>query len=303
MGDQNLEDSYVPIGFKFAPSDDELISFFLKNKIANPLEYNLPKIPETNIYAHLPQELLDGNKDKDAYFFTLRNKRHVKGSYVNRSVKEGSGHWRISGSNEINGVDGSVIGHKNNLKFYTGKNRKECKGTDWLMNEFVMAEKVGCNSSSSMKPDDWAICHVYLKKELTKKIEKERKRGRGHEGIKTGDHEIVRMSLDVPRPVHHQEHEDQLTSYNPQFGANNLPYSEMSSNKFCLELTTCRIVKCPPMPYHIYHMENHYQFGDFSRMNHQHYYQQQPCQNSLSSIRNNQQKHFDWRSATAASTV
>ncbi|MCL7043899.1 hypothetical protein MKW94_007383 [Papaver nudicaule] len=239
MGDQNLEDSYVPSGFKFAPSDDELISFFLKNKTEYPGEFNLPKIPETNIYEHLPQELLEGNKDKEAYFITQRNRRHAKGSYVDRSVKEGSGHWRMTGSgkgNEIKGVDGSVIGYKNSLKFYTGKNRKEGKGTDWLMNEFVMAEKLGC--SSSMKLDDWVISQVYLKKNAKrteskaeidcggystcKKMENERKRSRGQQGIEIGDpDQNVRMSELSSNAIlniqHHQEnHYQQYYSQQPQ---------------------------------------------------------------------------------------
>ncbi|MCL7052252.1 hypothetical protein MKW94_017911 [Papaver nudicaule] len=272
MGDQNLEDSYVPIGFKFAPSDDELISFFLKNKIENPGEFNLPAIPVTNIYEHLPQDLLEGNKDKDAYFFTPRNKRHAKGPHVNRSVKEGYGHWRITGSGkakEIRGVDGSAIGYKNSLKFYTGKNKTDGKGTDWLMNEYVMTEKVGCSSGSSMNLDDWVISQVYLKKNAKrteskaeidcggnstcKKMENERKRSRGQEGIEIGDHENVRMSADMPRPVHHQQYED----YNPQLGANNLPYSEMSSNAI-LNIQN--------------HQENHYQLGGYSGMIHQQQY-------------------------------
>ncbi|MCL7039690.1 hypothetical protein MKW94_026195 [Papaver nudicaule] len=241
MGDQNLEDSYVPIGFKFSPTDDELISFFLKNKTEYPGEFNLPEIPETKIYEHLPQELL-GTRNKGAYFFTQRNRRHAKGSYVDRSVKEGYGHWRMTGSgkgNEIKGVDGSVIGYKNSLTFYTGKNRKEGKGTDWLMNEYVMKEKVGCNSS--MKLDDWVICRVHLRNSCNnrQKIGSERKR--------------IRMSAEVPGPVQHQQYED-------QFGANNLQYSEMSSNAI-LNIQ--------------HHQENHYQLGGYSEMIHQQYYSQQ----------------------------
>ncbi|MCL7045301.1 hypothetical protein MKW94_026980 [Papaver nudicaule] len=224
----------IPIGFTFAPSDDELF-FYLKNKIENSDDGNNSlNIPEKNIYDFLPQELLDGNKDKDAYFFTPRNKISKNGSSINRSVKEGYGHWRIT----------HVTGYKNCLKFYIGKNRRDSKATDWLMKEYVMScdkGKVGSSSrSSNMRLDDYAICRIHLHKntkctEPTAETDcgcnnSKENVSKGKQVSKIGDHENVRMSADVPRLVHHQEYEDQFTSYNPQFGANKLAHSVMSSS-------------------------------------------------------------------------
>ncbi|KAI3848464.1 hypothetical protein MKX03_031731 [Papaver bracteatum] len=135
---------FIAPGFKFLPSDDELVFIYLKSKTQDPEGFQPPFIPEMNVYDYLPHELLDENEDKDAYFFTPRNKRYENGSRAARSVK------------------GAAV--KNNLRFF--QDRSKTNGTDWQMKEFVVCsdekEKAGC--SSSMKLDDWVLTHIYLKK-------------------------------------------------------------------------------------------------------------------------------------------
>ncbi|KAI3857592.1 hypothetical protein MKW98_028856 [Papaver atlanticum] len=181
MGDKNLEDLkgkgvmvydddheiqyYIAPGFKFLPSDDELVFIYLKRKIQDPEGFQPPFIPEMKIYDYLPQELLDENEDKDAYFFTPRSKRHENGSRAARTVKGGPGYWRAGPpKKEIKGIDDITAAYKNSLRFFQSKSKTD--GTDWQMKEFVMCsdekEKAGC-SSSYMKLDDWVLTHIYLK--------------------------------------------------------------------------------------------------------------------------------------------
>ncbi|KAI3872460.1 hypothetical protein MKX03_023200, partial [Papaver bracteatum] len=49
---------YIAPGFKFLPSDDELVFIYLKQKIQDPEGFQPPFIPVMNIYDYLPQELL-----------------------------------------------------------------------------------------------------------------------------------------------------------------------------------------------------------------------------------------------------
>lgn len=48
----------LPPGFKLQPSDDELVSYYIKNKIRDPTRFRPSFIPDTNIYDYLPRELL-----------------------------------------------------------------------------------------------------------------------------------------------------------------------------------------------------------------------------------------------------
>ncbi|KAI3949913.1 hypothetical protein MKW92_027218 [Papaver armeniacum] len=146
---------YIAPGFKFLPSDDEVVFIYLTRKIQDPEGFQ-PPYP-SNEYE---------NEDKDAYFFTPRNKRYENGSRAARTVKGGPGYWRAGPpKQEIKGVDGRTAAVKNSLRFFQGKSKTD--GTDWQMKEFVMCsdekEKAGC-SSSNMKLDDWVLSHIYLKK-------------------------------------------------------------------------------------------------------------------------------------------
>ncbi|KAI3949357.1 hypothetical protein MKW98_023294 [Papaver atlanticum] len=287
--------SNLPPGFKLQPSDDELVSFYIKNKIKDPTRFRPSFIPDTNIYDYLPQELLEGNKDMDAYFFSARNKKYQNGTRADRSVKKGYGHWRMgSKSKEITGVNRRTIGYKNSLRFYVGKNKKDGIATNWQMKEYVMCgdgkEKVGCSSSSNnMRLDDWVICRVHWhddgkRTESTaevdsdgnagnsinstcnkkRRIEKERKGGNGQAGIKIEGRENVATSSNVPGAVPHPQYGNQFNYYNPQFVGNNFANSVMPSNSM-LSIQ--------------HHPQNNYQyqFGGYSGMFHQQH-QQQPDQ-------------------------
>ena len=49
-----------PVGYKFCPTDEELITYYLKKKVFN--EPDMPKtnIQEVNLYSYTPQELYEG---------------------------------------------------------------------------------------------------------------------------------------------------------------------------------------------------------------------------------------------------
>ncbi|KAI3934531.1 hypothetical protein MKW92_018824 [Papaver armeniacum] len=158
---------FIAPGFKFLPSDDELVFIYLMRKIQDPEGFQPPFIPVMNVYDYLPQELLDDNEDKDSYFFTPRNKRYENGTRAARTVKGGPGYWRAGPpKQEIKGVDGRTAAVKNSLRFFQGRSKTD--GTDWQMKEFLMCsdekEKAGCSSSSNMKLGDWVLTHIYLKK-------------------------------------------------------------------------------------------------------------------------------------------
>ncbi|MCL7040907.1 hypothetical protein MKW94_009675 [Papaver nudicaule] len=164
----------VPIGFKFKPTDKELVSLYLKEKIEHPDQFRVPCMPDTNIYDFHPENLLnthgftEGNKD--AYFFSSREKKHGHGTRANRIVKDDSGFWCISQAKKpVLADDGSTIGHKSGLVFYNGKKKTKGTKTKWLMQEFEISEHEPKIQCSRMKSYDRVICHIYehIKKKST----------------------------------------------------------------------------------------------------------------------------------------
>ncbi|KAI3995659.1 hypothetical protein MKX01_031432 [Papaver californicum] len=152
VADQDQYLRELPPGFVFAPSDQDLLSIYLKIKIEDPSRsFDFPYIPEANIYEYHPQQLLEGIKEQSAFFFTQRTKRYANGKRPTRTV-EGHGYWRMSGTTNSITEGGRKVGEKSSLVFNIGlQSVKPRVATNWLMKEYHMPDK------------EWALCEIYLK--------------------------------------------------------------------------------------------------------------------------------------------
>ncbi|KAF5773541.1 putative transcription factor NAM family [Helianthus annuus] len=166
MGEHFL---HLPPGFRFHPSDEELIVHYLRNKVK---QRSLPAsvIGEINLYNFdpwdLPNKALFG-KD-EWFFFTPRDKKYPNGSRPNRSA--GSGFWKATEKDKpILGSSGSTkIGLKKALAFFTGSPTSS-KKTNWIMIEYRLPES-STQSSISMRLDDWVLCRIRQKGNNSKNI-------------------------------------------------------------------------------------------------------------------------------------
>ncbi|XP_023638603.1 NAC domain-containing protein 60 isoform X1 [Capsella rubella] len=124
-------------GFKFSPTDIELITYYLKRKIDG-LERSVEIIPEVEIYNFEPWDLPDKSivkSDSEWFFFCARGKKYPHGSQNRRATK--MGYWKATGK-ERNVKSGSeVIGTKRTLVFHIGRAPKGGR-TEWLMHEYCM---------------------------------------------------------------------------------------------------------------------------------------------------------------------
>ncbi|XWS59124.1 hypothetical protein CRYUN_Cryun08bG0095200 [Craigia yunnanensis] len=157
-----------PCGYRFAPSDYELVENYLMKKINNqPLPPNL--IVEVNLYSKDPTQLIVEYKpitETEWYFFTPRNKKYPKGSRPNRGTP--NGYWKPTGTDKAIPRDSQhPVGYKVTLDFYRGSFANS-KKTDWKMHEY----KVNNNNSQhngrakdDKTLDDWVLCKIYKKKE------------------------------------------------------------------------------------------------------------------------------------------
>ncbi|KAK3212715.1 hypothetical protein Dsin_017421 [Dipteronia sinensis] len=166
---KNIDEVMLP-GFRFHPTDEELVAFYLKRKIQQrPLPIEL--IKQVDIYKFDPWDLpkLATTGEKEWYFYCPRDRKYRNSARPNRVT--GAGFWKATGTDRpIYSSDGTrCIGLKKSLVFYRGRAAKGIK-TDWMMHEFRLPSL----SDSSSQPkkfldknipanDAWAICRIFKK--------------------------------------------------------------------------------------------------------------------------------------------
>ncbi|XP_071686512.1 uncharacterized protein [Rutidosis leptorrhynchoides] len=148
-----------PIGYRFKPTDEELVSHYLLPKIKN-LVVPKSKIWDVNVYEKHPKDLAESYpevKEGEWYFFTSRNRRGLTGTRPCR--KAGPGYWKASTpvKDIKSNNDGKRIGGKMLLVYLEGKSGYGAK-TDWHMHEYVI------HGHTDMKFDDYVLCKITNKK-------------------------------------------------------------------------------------------------------------------------------------------
>ncbi|KAL3845512.1 hypothetical protein ACJIZ3_002915 [Penstemon smallii] len=156
-------DMQLPPGFRFHPTDEELVKHYLCRKCASQ-SISVPIIKEIDLYKFNPWQLPDLALygEKEWYFFSPRDRKYPNGSRPNRTA--GSGYWKATGADKPIG-NPKAVGIKKALVFYTGKAPKGDK-TNWIMHEYRLADvdRSARKMNHSLKLDDWVLCRIYNKK-------------------------------------------------------------------------------------------------------------------------------------------
>ncbi|KAK8698752.1 hypothetical protein V6N13_114859 [Hibiscus sabdariffa] len=152
----------LPPGFRFYPTDEELVVHFLQRKVAL-LPCHPDVIPDLHLYPYDPWEL-DGkalSEGKQWYFYSRRTQ--------NRNTN--NGYWKAMGMEEavVNGTTGRRVGFKTFLVFYIGDGETAEEGvkTNWIMHEYRLSSDSGSTTTTtsrrSSKSDynKWVVCRVY----------------------------------------------------------------------------------------------------------------------------------------------
>ncbi|KAL5736252.1 hypothetical protein ACOSP7_030723 [Xanthoceras sorbifolium] len=155
----------LPPGFRFYPTDEELLVQYLCRKVAGH-HFSLEIIGEIDLYKFdpwvLPSKAIFG--EKEWYFFSPRDRKYPNGSRPNRVA--GSGYWKATGTDKIITTEGRKVGIKKALVFYVGKAPKGTK-TNWIMHEYRLIESSRKNGSSKL--DEWVLCRIYKKNSSAQK--------------------------------------------------------------------------------------------------------------------------------------
>ncbi|XP_020236734.1 NAC domain-containing protein 2 isoform X2 [Cajanus cajan] len=163
--------SVLPPGFRFHPTDEELIVYYLCNQATSrPCPASI--IPEVDIYKFDPWELPDKSDfgENEWYFFSPRERKYPNGVRPNRATV--SGYWKATGTDKAIYSGSKHIGVKKALVFYKGKPPKGIK-TDWIMHEYrlIGSRRQANRQIGSMRLDDWVLCRIYKKKNMGKSLE------------------------------------------------------------------------------------------------------------------------------------
>ncbi|OAY67002.1 NAC domain-containing protein 83-like [Ananas comosus] len=152
----------LPPGFRFHPTDEELVLQYLKRKV---LSWPLPAaiIPEVDLSKFDPWVLPGGGED-ERYFFNRVEAKYPNGIRSNRATV--SGYWKATGKDRqiVGGRFNQVVGMKKFLVFYQGRPPRGTK-TDWIMHEYRLSGPESHNPAVST--NGWVLCRIFKKKRAT----------------------------------------------------------------------------------------------------------------------------------------
>ncbi|KAJ8754739.1 hypothetical protein K2173_012128 [Erythroxylum novogranatense] len=161
-----------PPGFRFYPTEEELVSFYLRNKleaIRDDLNQLIDRIiPTLDIYEFNPWELpqFSGevrNRDPEQWFFFIpRQESEAKGGRPRRQTS--TGYWKATGSPAHVFSNNQIIGMKRTMVFYMGRAPSGQK-TEWKMNEYKLIMRGEASPSAAaahtMLRQEFSLCRVY----------------------------------------------------------------------------------------------------------------------------------------------
>ncbi|XP_024925654.2 NAC domain-containing protein 76 [Ziziphus jujuba] len=154
----------VPPGFRFHPTDEELLYYYLRKKVSYEA-IDLDVIREVDLNKLEPWDLkekcrIGSGPQNEWYFFSHKDKKYPTGTRTNRATT--AGFWKATGRDKAIHLSNSKrIGMRKTLVFYTGRAPHGQK-TDWIMHEYRLDDD---NHHAEIHQEDgWVVCRVFKKK-------------------------------------------------------------------------------------------------------------------------------------------
>ncbi|KAJ4917095.1 NAC domain-containing protein 12 [Raphanus sativus] len=169
--------SKVPPGFRFHPTEEELLHYYLRKKVHSQ-KIDLDVIREVDLNKLEPWDIqeecrIGSTPQNDWYFFSHKDKKYPTGTRTNRATV--SGFWKATGRDKIIYSCVRRIGLRKTLVFYQGRAPHGQK-SDWIMHEYRLDETPTINEYSDVVSEDpmsyyeegWVVCRVFRKKNYRK---------------------------------------------------------------------------------------------------------------------------------------
>ncbi|CAD6272114.1 unnamed protein product [Miscanthus lutarioriparius] len=157
-GDAHDNDVVMP-GFRFHPTEEELIEFYLRRKVEGK-RFNVELIAFLDLYRFDPWELpaMAVMGGKEWFFYVPRDRKYRNGDRPNRVTA--SGYWKATGADRmIRGENNRPIGLKKTLVFYSGKAPKGVRSS-WIMNEYRLPPPP-TDAGPLIPKSEISLCRVY----------------------------------------------------------------------------------------------------------------------------------------------
>lgn len=148
-------------GFRFHPTDEELVRYYLKRKICNK-PFKFDAISVTDVYKSEPWDLPDKSRlksrDLEWYFFSMLDKKYRNGSKTNRATE--MGYWKTTGKDReiLNGS--KVVGMKKTLVYHKGRAPRG-ERTNWVMHEYRLVDQD--LDKTGVHQDAFVLCRIFQK--------------------------------------------------------------------------------------------------------------------------------------------
>ncbi|KAK4760647.1 hypothetical protein SAY87_005540 [Trapa incisa] len=157
-----MTESGIPPGFRFHPTEEELVGYYLKRKICS-LKIDLDLITDIDLYNMEPWDiqdrckLLGSDEQKEWYFFSHKDKKYPTGTRTNRATAHGF--WKATGRDKavLAGNRSVIIGMRKTLVFYRGRAPNGRK-TDWIIHEYRLQ-----SSENAPQEEGWVVCRAFRK--------------------------------------------------------------------------------------------------------------------------------------------
>ncbi|GMH06531.1 hypothetical protein Nepgr_008371 [Nepenthes gracilis] len=151
----------VPPGFRFHPTDEELVGYYLKKKVASQ-KIDLEVIRHIDLYRIEPWDLqemcrIGHEEQKEWYFFSHKDRKYPTGSRTNRATM--AGFWKATGRDKAVYGKMKVIGMRKTLVFYRGRAPNGQK-TDWVMHEY----RLESDENGTPQEEGWVVCRAFKKR-------------------------------------------------------------------------------------------------------------------------------------------
>ncbi|GMY07786.1 NAC domain-containing protein 7-like [Fagus crenata] len=156
--------SHVPPGFRFHPTDEELVDYYLRKKISS-RRIDLDVIKDVDLYKIEPWDLQEicriGTEEQNEwYFFSHKDKKYPTGTRTNRATT--AGFWKATGRDKAIYCKHDLIGMRKTLVFYKGRAPNGQK-SDWIMHEY----RLETEENGTPQEEGWVVCRVFKKRITT----------------------------------------------------------------------------------------------------------------------------------------
>ncbi|GLT84022.1 hypothetical protein SLE2022_022790 [Rubroshorea leprosula] len=154
----------VPPGFRFHPTDEELVDYYLRKKVTA-RRIDIDVIKDVDLYKIEPWDLQEickiGTEEQNEwYFFSHKDKKYPTGTRTNRATT--AGFWKATGRDKAIYSKHELIGMRKTLVFYKGRAPNGQK-SDWIMHEY----RLESDENGTSQAKGWVVCRVFKKRITT----------------------------------------------------------------------------------------------------------------------------------------